>query len=168
MTALPALLLRNWQAVLGLALAAILYFLLAIRTDQRDDARTALAEERRAQILFAERVRSKAEEIARRFAENARRVESDRNQITQEVSREYQTRLSELRARLDRLRAQGRANPGGAGRADLPGLPESAGGPDAAAVDPGFSLERRAVATEQAIRLEELQRWILRQQGVEH
>ena len=157
-------LIRHWQAVLGLAAAAILAALLAIRTGQRDDARAALAAERQAHALFAERVRARAEQIRADFTAYARRVERDRVHISQEVSNDYQTRLAALRADHDRrLRAPtARAHPGGAGGAGLPRLPDPARRPDAAA--PGVD----AFACEaNSLQLDFLQRWLRQQQGVE-
>jgi hypothetical protein len=157
-------LIRHWQAALGLAVAAILAALLAVRTGQRDEARAALASERRAHALFAERVRARAEQIRADFTAFARRVERHQDQVTQEVSNDYQTRLAALRADHDRrLRAPSpRAHPGGAGRADLPRLPGTAGRADAAA-PPADDFACRA----NSLQLEYLQRWVREQQGVE-
>ena len=165
MAALAFFVMRNWQAVLGAAAVAILATLLAIRTGQRDDARAALAAERQAHQLFAERVRAKAEEISRRFAEHARRVERDQNRVTQEVSREYQIRLAALRADYERrLRPPaGGAHPGGPGRPPVPGLPGATGGPDGAAPAPDFDFACRA----NSLQLEYLQAWIRQQMTVE-
>ena len=154
---------RHWQAVAGLAVAALLAALLAIRTGERDDARAALAAERQAHVLFAERVRARAEQIRADFTAYARRVERDRNRITQEVSNDYQTRLAALRADHDRrLRAAPpRAHPGGARRPDLPGLPGAAGRPDAAA-PPVDEFACRA----NSLQLDFLQRWVREQQRI--
>jgi hypothetical protein len=157
-------LIRHWQAVLGLAAAAILTALLAIRTDQRDDARAALAVERQANALFAGRVRARAEQIRADFTAYARRVERHQDQVTQEVSNDYQTRLAALRADHDRrLRSPApRANPGGTGPAGLPDLPGPAGRADAAA-PPADEFACRA----NSLQLEYLQRWVREQQRVE-
>lgn len=158
-------LLRNWQAILGIGAALILSALLYIRTDQRDDARQGWDAEKKASILFATRVRAKAEEIGRNFALYSRRVEQDQATVTQETSREYQDRLAELRARVDRLRASAArgTGAGGPGQSRVPGLPDGTSRFDAAALDNGLSFEQRVVATEQAIRLEALQGWVRRQ-----
>jgi hypothetical protein len=168
MSALLAFALRHWRGALGLAAVLVLAALLANRTGQRDEARVALARSEQARALFAARVRARAAETARDFTERARRTEQSQARISQEVSHDYQNRMADLRRRVDALRLRGRtdrADPGRAAAARLPGLPDAAGGFDAAAVDHRLSLEHRIAATEQAIRLEELQRWIRRQQA---
>jgi hypothetical protein len=168
MSAASAFILRHWRGAIGIAAIALLAALLVVRTGQRDEARAALARSEQARILFAEQVRARTSEAARRFAEKARLEEQARNQISQEVSSDYQNRMADLRRRIDALRLRGeadRADPDRAGAARLPGLPGAAGGPDAAAGDHRLSLAERIAATEQAIRLEELQRWIRRQQA---
>jgi hypothetical protein len=99
-------------------------------------------------------------------AAHALKVERDQTNRTQEVSSEYQARLADLRRRYDALRMQpgpakvGLGNSGGGGAAPVPGLPEPAGGPDAAAAPDRFNAEANA------LQLEELQRWIREQQAV--
>ena len=164
MPELTAFHMRNWQAVLGAAAVAILAALLAIRTGQRDDARATLERERLEHLLFAERVRAKAEEITRRFIEHARRVERDQNRVTQEVSREYQARLAALRADYERrLRPPVGSDPGGPGRPQVPGLPDAPGRPDGAAPPASFEFACRA----NSLQLEYLQAWIRQQLKVE-
>lgn len=176
-----ALLLRHWQVALGVVAAALLASLLLLRTSERDAARSELARERAAHALFAARVQARAEEVARRFSERSRRVERDQQRISEEVDRDYQDRITDMRRRADALRVQldaaRRTNPAGAGSASVPGLPGSAGGADGAAGDPGLpargsadgqlSLEERVIATEQAMRLDALQRWLRAQARIE-
>ncbi|HEY5713306.1 MAG TPA: hypothetical protein VIT38_15530, partial [Allosphingosinicella sp.] len=126
-----------------------------------------LAREKAAAALFAAQVRAAAEHIRADMAARALDVERRQTQVTKEVSNEYQNRIRDLDRRVAALRLRERTaaeNPGGAGRpAGLPVLPDAAGGPDAAAGDHGLSLQQRVIATEQAIRLEELQNWVRRQ-----
>jgi uncharacterized protein YfcZ (UPF0381/DUF406 family) len=162
--ALTAFIMRNWQAALGAAAVAVLATLLAIRTGQRDDARSALERERLEHNLFAERVRAKAEEIRARFIEHARRVERNQNRVSQEVSREYQARLIALRADYERrLRPRPGQGAGGAGGPALPGLPGAPGGPDGAAPAARFEFACRA----NSLQLEYLQAWLRQQMEVD-
>ena len=166
LAALAAFVRRNWQAVLGALAVAILAVLLAVRTDQRDDARAALERERLEHRLFAERVRAKAEEIRRRFIAHARRVERDQNRITQEVSRDYQARLAALRADYERRlrdRPAG-ADPGRPGRPPVPGLPDAPGRPDGSA--PSAAIDAFACEAN-SLQLEYLQAWIREQMRVD-
>lgn len=178
MTLLP-LLLRHWRAVAGLALLCLLSILIAVRTGERDQARRALADERQAAALFAEQVRGTAARIRADMAARTIDVERRQSKITQEVSSAYQARIHDLDRRVAALRVRGGtsgANSGGSDRAArLPALPAAAGGPDAAAgedrlpADPFDALRTgdAVLATEQAIRLEELQNWVRRQREVE-
>ncbi|WP_114954328.1 hypothetical protein [Sphingosinicella terrae] len=165
-----AIALRRGPAVAALLVVLLLAALLHVRTGQRDAARASLENVRAENALFAERVRAESERAARRFADQARRTERAQQTASQEVSRDYQQRISDLRRRLAALQlrpAPDRAHPGGAGGGgDLPGLPGAAGGSDAAAGACRLPFPDAALATEQAIRLEELQRWVRRQQAV--
>jgi hypothetical protein len=157
------LLLRHWKLAAMLLIAGAIALRLHLVTVQRDDARAALVRERAAHALFAARVRARAEEVARRFAEHARRVERDQGRISQEMSRDYQERIADVHRRAAALRLRtgtAGADPGRAGTAGMPALSGAATGPDAAAGDPRLPLEERVVATEQAIRLDALQRWV--------
>lgn len=161
--------LRRGPAIAALLVVLVLAALLHIRTGQRDAARAAFEQARANHDLFAERVRGESERAARRSADQARRAERDQQHASQEVSRDYQQRISDLRRRLAALQlrpAPDRAHPGGAGGGDLPGLSGAAGGSDAAAGTCRLPLPDAALATEQAIRLEELQRWVRRQQAL--
>ncbi|MGZ8336680.1 MAG: hypothetical protein ACXWU1_08470 [Allosphingosinicella sp.] len=174
------LLLRNWQAVVGTLAVAILATLLAIRTDQRDDARTALARERAEHQLLAERIRARAEALARRFTDHARRIEREQQRISQEADHDYQDRIADVRRRAAALRLRpgaAAADSAGAGAAGMPGSRDASGGADGTTGDhrlppfdaarAGLALEERVVATEQAIRLDALQRWLRAQLGIE-
>jgi hypothetical protein len=169
MTLLPFLL-RNWRAAAAVAAILLLSILIAVRTGERDSARRALAQEKAAAALFAAQVRAAAEHIRADMAARALAVERSQTQVTKEVSNEYQTRIRDLDRRVAALRLRERpaaANPGGAGRpAGLPVLPDAAGGPDAAAGQDRLPAEDAILATEQAIRLEELQNWVRRQREV--
>lgn len=157
-------------ARIGLGIIGLLLIFVAIQTyrvstAQRGEERAvaALKAERAAHVLFAERVRAKAEEISRRFADNARRVEADQERVSQEVSRDYQIRLAALRAEYERrLRhSPGGANPGGARPAPgVPAVPGPAGGADGAAA--AFDFACRA----NTLTLEFLQEWVRRQVAV--
>jgi hypothetical protein len=176
---LLAFLLRNWRAVAAFAAVALLTILIAVRTGERDQARGALAREQAAAALFAERVRTAAARIRAVMAARALDVERRQTQVTKEVSNDYQNRIRDLDRRVAALRLRERtaaANPSGAGRpAGLPVLSDAAGGPDAAAGENGLPAEPfgalrtgdAILATEQAIRLEELQNWVRRQAEVE-
>jgi len=161
---------RFWFAIPILLLTAALLLTRA----RLDDVKQNLALSRQQTLTAVERHRAFAHQVAATsqriradMLANARRVETAQNAITEEVTRDYEARIADLRRRAERLR-QARApaaGPGGGG-ASLPGAGSAAGGPDGGAADNGLSLEQRIVATEQAIQLDELQRWIRRQLAV--
>lgn len=103
-------------------------------------------------------------------AANKKRVDAEQKAINEQRDQAYEARLADARARADRLRHEleaARAHPGGPGAAPMPGVSNAAGGPDGAADEGGFSLRDRLTATEQAIRLDELQKWVRQQVGVD-
>jgi hypothetical protein len=139
------------------------------RSAERDAARAATERAEAHHRLFAERVRAKAEEIARKALERARRVEAEQDRITREISHDYQSQIAALRARYERLLREraGGANPGGAGGAPgVPALPGPARGLDGAAGPDRLSLAERLLCSEQSLRLLHLQHWVREQQGV--
>lgn len=123
--------------------------------------------------------------IAQAQAEaNVARVEAEQAQITQETIDDYEMRLRAARARADELRrASIRAaelDPGRANAADLSGSATATRGADEAASDPGLpsaagscpanlvclTIDQALIATEQAIQLDALISWSLRQAEV--
>ncbi len=100
---------------------------------------------------------------------NVRRVVSEQARITEERTHAYRNRIATLDARVAELRrAKGKAGNGGGAAAGMPSAGDASGGSDAAAGGDGFSLELRAVATAQAIRLDELQKWVKSQGQVDN
>ena len=165
--------------IAGLALLlALQTWRLDRRSAERDAARAATERAQAAHILFAERVRAKAEEIARKALERARRVEADQDRITQEIAHDHEMQLAALRARYERLLREraGGAGAGGAGdAAGLPALPPPARGADGAAgpdrlpqpAGRKLDLAERLLCSEQALRLLHLQAWAREQSGLD-
>lgn len=101
---------------------------------------------------------------------NAARVGREQAAISERTSHDYETRLADARARYAaslRGVAQGPAHPGGGGAAPVPGLSAAPGGPAEAAGEGGLSAQDQLTATEQAIQLDELIKWTLRQHAVD-
>lgn len=112
--------------------------------------------DRTAQALIADRA-------------NVRRVVTEQARISEERAHAYRGRIAALDARVDELRrGQGKAGGRGGAAARVPATSTAAGGADAAAGGDGFSLELRATATRQAIRLDELQKWVKSQGQVDN
>jgi hypothetical protein len=101
---------------------------------------------------------------------NAARVAADQRAINERTAHDFEARVADARARSGRLRleAAGAAADPGAGRtAPLPGLPATAGSAAQAAGEDGLSSQDALTATEQAIQLDELIKWIRAQAKVE-
>lgn len=148
-----------------------LSILLNVRTGQRDRARERVVAEQVAHAQTITNYRQAQAEAARLDAERVARVEREQQEINRVSSQNYEARVAELRARLERLRSAAGAA-GSAGR-DLavPSLPDTPGGADAttggAGLPPaGDDLEWRAIATKQAIQLDELIGWVSDQVSV--
>ena len=97
----------------------------------------------------------------------AERVAAAQRAINERTAHDYETRLAAARTAADRLRREGAAaaDPGGRGTAPVPGLPAAPGGPAQA---PGQDrLPDALLATEQAIQLDELIKWVRAQAKVD-
>ena len=108
---------RHWKLIGWGLTAAVLLALVAVRTDQRDDAREAAAAEAAAHALTVANYRAAAAQARADMIANVRRVEAEQRAINEEVSRDYQAALADARARADALRLRldsAGADPGGA------------------------------------------------------
>lgn len=138
-------------------------------TSQLTKSTKALTDTRAA---FAQTVANYRGAAAKAEAEdkaNADRVRAEQSKINQETSDAFETRLAAARATAERMRhdAQAAAYLGGGGTAPVPGVRSPAGGTSQAAGEDGFSLDDRLTATEQAIQLDELIKWVKRQAGID-
>jgi hypothetical protein len=108
------------------------------------------------------------------------RVKAEQQEITDAVEADYRRQLAGLHTRAERLREELRAGAGAAsagGSVAVSGLPAAGGGSAEAAGDPGFpaafdrdpaeQLERDVIATEQAIQLNALIDWLLKQHAID-
>jgi hypothetical protein len=103
-------------------------------------------------------------------AANAARVKAEQSAINERTEDEYQTRIAAARADARRLRDNqaAAANPRSGRAASMPGLPTTASGIAQAASEDRLSESDRLIATEQAIQLDELIRWVREQQAVNY
>lgn len=156
----------------GLALVVLgLWVTLEIRTNQRDDARSELAAEEKAHEQTILNYRWAQERAAQQEAERLARVEQEQQEITRVAAQNYEARIADLRARAERLRDAPGAAGGTPGNVAVPSVPDAPGGADAATPGAGLpplgdDLEWRVIATEQAIQLDELIRWVSGQSSV--
>jgi hypothetical protein len=101
---------------------------------------------------------------------NAQRVAADQRAINERTEHDYEARLGAARAAAQRLRGptQAAADPGIGGGAPVPGLSAAAGGAAQAAREDGLSSPDALTATEQAIQLDELIKWVRQQVRVDN
>jgi hypothetical protein len=100
----------------------------------------------------------------------AKHVAAQQQAINQRSTHDYETRLADARARAQRLRVEAASTAadsrgrGAAPMSDLPTPPRSA---DQTAGEGGLPVEDRLTATEQAIQLDELIKWVKRQSAID-
>jgi len=165
--------LLNAQGIAGLCAALALAILLVIQKGEtRHWKRQSGQFEqsfRAGQAAFATTVadyRAAAARAERDDLANKARVEAGQRAINERTVHDFEAHLADARARAGRLRveaAAAAADPGAGASAPVPGLPAApAAAADAAGKDrlpPADAL----VATEQAIQLDELIKWVKRQ-----
>ena len=169
--------LLNVQGIVGIAAAlALLVLLLVARGETRRWRKQSAQYEqlyRGQQLALARTVAGyRAATDAARAADqaNARRVTAEQNAINERIAHDYETRLAAARARAARLQLGARAAAGDpcAGRdAAVPGLPAARCGPAQAARENRLPAADALIATEQAIQLDELIRWVRRQHSID-
>jgi hypothetical protein len=100
---------------------------------------------------------------------NLARVAAAQRTINERISDDYEARLAAARSLAQRLRRQtatGTADRGAGGTAPVPGLSAASGEPDQAARTDRLPNSDALTATEQAIQLDALIRWVLQQHSV--
>ena len=174
--------LLNIQGIAGIAVSVALAFLLLV---QRGETRHWKKESGRFEKLYGEEQSAFTQTVAnyRAAADTARaadranlaRVATEQRAINERTSNDFEARLAAARQAADRLSAQrlreqpatAAADRGPGGAAPLPGLPAPAGGAAEAAGEDGLSAGDALTATEQAIQLDELIKWVKRQAAID-
>ena len=167
----------NLQGMIGIAASLLLLGLFVVKAGE---ARHWHKQSGRFEQLYLGEQSARAQTVAnyRAAAETARaadqanvaRVAAAQRTISERTTHEFETRLADARARAQRLQLSQRtpATVGGGGRAaPVPAAgaaPRAAGG---AAEEDGLSVADRLVATEQAIQLDELIKWVKAQAAVD-
>jgi hypothetical protein len=102
-------------------------------------------------------------------AANAARVKAEQAAINQRTANEFETRIAAARADAQRLRhyPSAAADSGDGGSAPVPSLPASTGGAAQSAGQDRLSDTDKLIATEQAIQLDELIKWVRAQAAVD-
>lgn len=173
---MTALRLLNPQGIAGLAASVVLALLLVTAKldgrhwrKQSAGFETLFRDEARAHAATAANIRAATEQARAADAANLARVAAAQSQIDERTLDDLQARLADARARADQLRRQAgqAAAPAGRGASPpMPGVPHPAGGAGQAPAQDRLSDPDRLTATEQAIQLDELIRWVRAQSAV--
>jgi hypothetical protein len=168
--------LLNIQGIAGIAAGLALLGLLLI---QKVETRHWRRESTRFEQLYRAEQASFAQTVAnyRTAAEQARaadeaaaeRVATEQRAINERTSNDYEARLADARARASRVQqhSESPADRGSGGAAAVPGLSAAASGPAQAAGRDRLPSPDALTATEQAIQLDELIKWIRNQSAVD-
>jgi hypothetical protein len=168
--------LLNPQGIVGLAASLCLALLLVLqKVETRHWKKRAANYEqlyRDQQAALAETVanyRSAAEQARAADAANSRRVVTQQRAITERTADVFQARLADARDRAQRLRvaAQATSDPGARPAPPVPSLPAAASGLAQGSSQDGLPPADALTATEQAIQLDELIRWVQAQHAVD-
>jgi hypothetical protein len=169
--------LLNWQGIAGIALGFALGVMLLIQKGETHHWKKASAAfeqlYRQEQDAFATTVanyRSAADRARAADQANVSRVAAEQRAINERTSDEYESRVAAARAdAAKRLRSQSEAaaDPGAGGGASMPGLSIAAGGTAEAAGKDQLPASDTLIATEQAIQLDELIKWVRQQAAVD-
>ena len=169
--------LLNIQGIAGIAVGIALGLLLVV---QKGETRHWKRESGRFEQLYAHeqaafsgtianyRVAADAARAADRA--NLTRVAAEQRSINERTSNDYEARLAAARLSARRLRleaATAAVDPGAGGAAPMPRLPAAAGGADESPAQDRLPVPDRELATEQAIQLDELIKWVRAQAAVD-
>lgn len=169
--------LLNPQGIAGLAVSIALALLLVLQKAETHHWKKQSAQfeqlYQNAQATLSGTVanyRAAAVEAQAADTANAERAAAAQRSINERTSNEYEARLASARADAQRLRAQASAaaaDPGSRSIASVPGVPAASGRSAQAAGQNGLSGSDALTATEQAIQLDELIKWIRDQHAVD-
>jgi hypothetical protein len=166
----------NPQGIVGIAVGFALAILLAVQTGETRHWKKKSASFEQLYHLdhtaFAATVanyRAAADRAHAADEANANRVAAEQRVINERTANEYEARLSAARAAAQRLRLQPQtaADPGARRGASVPRLSVTAGGAAQTPEQDRFPQQDALTATEQAIQLDELIKWVRRQHSVD-
>ena len=162
--------LLNPQGIAGLAASLCLAILLVLQkgeTRHWKKISTGFEQlyrgEQAASAATVANYRAAAEQARAADRANAERVRAEQSTISEKTNHAFEARLADARARARRLRGEiaGPATDPGARRgASVPGLPAAAGRAAEAAGQDQLPETDALIATEQAIQLDELIKWV--------
>ena len=165
------------QGIAGIALSFALGMLLLIQKGetrhwhkQSDQFEQLYQSERAAVAGTVVNYRAAAVQAQLADKANAERVAAEQRAINERTTNDYEARLAAARSRAQRLRGQAAsaaADPGRGGAAPVPRLSAASDRAAQAAGKNGLPDQDALMATEQAIQLDELIKWVRKQAAVD-
>ena len=166
----------NLQGMIGIAASLLLLILVLVKAGDARHWRKQAAQfeqkylvEQSAAARTVANYRAAAETARAADLANAARVAAGQRLISERTTHDLEARLADARARALRLRLATAATAtagGGSRAAPLPAARPAPGAPRPATAQNGLSLADRLIATEQAIQLDELIKWVRAQETV--
>ena len=160
------------KLIVGIACALLLALLVHDRNrwkGKTEHYAALLSAERSAHSATVANYRAAAEQARNSDAANAARVKADQAAISERTSNDFESRIAAARARSERLRSgagSAAADTRSGGAAPVPAVPTAAEGTAQGAGEDGLPQADQMIATEQAIQLDELIKWVERQAAV--
>jgi hypothetical protein len=168
----------HWQGIAGIAVALVLTVMLTVQKlealrwkKQSDQFEQLHNQERAAFAVTVANARTAADAARGADRANAERVAAEQRQINERINDDFEARVAHARARAAaaerlRLNAEGPANSRTGASAAMPDVPAPAGDAAQAPHKDGLPATDRLIATEQAIQLDALIRWVRQQHAV--
>jgi len=163
----------NWQGIAGIAVASILFVMLTVQKleavhwrQQSEKFEQLYQQEEAAFATTVANARAAAAQAEAADKANADRVADEQRTINERTANEFESRLAAARAERLHLQSQAAADPGACGDASVPSLSAPAGRSAQGAGEDRLSASDSLTATEQAIQLDELIKWVRLQHAV--
>ena len=168
--------LLNVQGIAGIAVSLCLAVLLVI---QKGETRHWKKQSGRFEQLYrgeqdaftatVASYRAAADQARAEDKANAERVAAEQQAINERTTHDFEARIAAARAAAERLRLESEApaDRGSGGGAPVPRLPAAAGGPAQPAGEDRLPSPDALTATEQAVQLDELIKWVRAQAKVD-
>ena len=167
--------LLNWQGIAGIAVTAVLLVMLTVQKleavhwkKQSESFEHLYQQEQAAFATTVTNARAAADQARAADQANAARVSAEQHSITERTMNDFEARLAAARADAQRLRVDSQADSGARGSASVPRVPAASGRAAEAAREDRLPQEDRLTATEQAIQLDELIKWVRKQAAVDN
>ena len=167
----------NWQGIAGIGVAIALTVMLTVQKleavhwkKQSEKFELLYQQQQAAFALTTANYRAAAAQAELADKANAKRVAGEQRSINERTQNDYEARLAAARSLAQRLREQAAssaADPGARRAAPVPGLSAPPGGPAQTAGQDRLPQSDALVATEQAIQLDELIKWVRKQAAVD-